>query len=199
MLRLTRTMIGALLVLACALPAGAAAQKVTIVYFTVGGHTELMAEAVARGARSVEGTEVRLLAVEEASVDDVLWADAVILGTPVYNANVAPPIQEFINSWPYDGPMKDKIGAAFVSAGGISLGEESTQLSILRSMLVHRMIVVGGPGSEGALGAAAITGEEPFLDDREEAWVDPAFLEKGEALGRRVAELAGRLGEDGAP
>jgi NAD(P)H dehydrogenase (quinone) len=152
-----------------------------------------MAEAVAKGARSVEGAEVRLLAVEDAEVDDVLWADAVILGTPVYNANVAPAIQEFINSWPYDGPMKDKLGAAFVTAGGISLGEESTQLSILRSMLVHRMIVVGGPGDEGALGASAITIEEPFTDDREETWVDPRFLEKGEALGSRVAEVAASL------
>jgi multimeric flavodoxin WrbA len=50
-----------------------------------------------------------------------------------------------MNRWPFEGtPLKDKIGAAFVSAGGISAGEELTQLSILHSMLIFGMIVVGG-------------------------------------------------------
>jgi NAD(P)H dehydrogenase (quinone) len=147
--------------------------------------------AVAKGARAVEGTEVRLLPVEEASSKDALWADAIIVGSPVYNANVAPPVQEFINAWSYDGGMKDKVGAAFVTGGAISLGEETTQLAVLRSMLVHNMIVVvGGPDDLSAFGASGITGEEPFLDDQGEVWVDERFLSKGEALGRRVGQVA---------
>ena len=65
-------------------------------------------------------------------------------------------------------------------------------------MLVHRMIVVGGPEGEGAFGASAITGEGPFEDTREEAWVDPSFLAKGEALGRRAVRVATRLHGDRA-
>ncbi|MBI2487839.1 MAG: flavodoxin domain-containing protein [Deltaproteobacteria bacterium] len=71
--------------------------KVLIVYYSVQGHTRAMAEAVANGARSVKGVNVKLLSVKEAQISDVLSAVAIIIGSPVYNANVAPPMQEFIN------------------------------------------------------------------------------------------------------
>lgn len=166
--------------------------NILIAYYSVGGHTRQMAEAVAEGARSVEGATVRLLSVGQATTEDVLWADAIIVGSPVYNANVAPPVQEFINRWPFDHtPLRDKIGAAFVTAGGISAGEETTQLSIIRSMLIFGMIVVGGPEWTMPFGASAITGEHPFAADS--AIVAQQFLTKGKALGRRVAEVARRL------
>ena len=176
-------------------------QNVLIVYYSVRGHTAAMAEAVAAGARSVPGVSVRLLPVDQATNEDVLAADAIILGSPVYNANVAPPIQRFINSWPFvepdssgkSGPLRDKLGAAFVTAGGISAGEELAQLNILHSMLIFNMIVVGGPSWYQAFGASGITGEEPFADKGREGAVHPSFLAKGKALGKRVAELAKRL------
>jgi NAD(P)H dehydrogenase (quinone) len=162
-----------------------------IAYYSAQGHTRAMAEAVANGARSVKGVNVKLLTVAEATNADVLSADAIIVGSPVYNASVAPPVQEFMNRWPFEGtPLKDKIGAAFVSAGGISAGEELTQLSILHSMLIFGMIVVGGLDWESAFGASAITHEEPFGKVQEEKRVSDHFLQKGEALGRRVAQLA---------
>lgn len=168
-------------------------QNVLIVYYSARGHTAALAEAVATGARSVPGASVELLPVDKASAEHVLAADAIILGSPVYNANVAPPLQQFINSWPFDGqPLKDKLGAAFVTAGGISAGEELTQLNLLHTMLIFNMVVVGGPSWQQAFGASGITGEEPF-DAEKERLVQPQFLAKGEALGRRVAELAGRL------
>ncbi len=169
-------------------------QEVLIVYYSAKGHTAAMAEAVARGARSVSGASVKLLPVDQATNEDVLAADAVIVGSPVYNANVAPPVQRYINNWPLDGgPLRDKLGAAFVTAGGISAGEELTQLNILHSMLIYNMIVVGGPSWNQAFGASGITGEEPFHDKGGEVRVQPQFLAKGEALGKRVAELAKRL------
>ncbi|MFB0516283.1 MAG: flavodoxin family protein [Candidatus Neomarinimicrobiota bacterium] len=169
-------------------------QNVLIVYYSVQGHTAAMAEAVAEGARSVSGAAVKLLPVDKATYSDVLAAEAIILGSPVHNANVAPPIQQFINSWPIAGqPLKDKIGAAFVTGGGISAGEELTQLNLLHTMLIFNMIVVGGPTWQQAFGASGITGEAPFNDEQVEGLVQPQFLAKGEALGKRVAELAGRL------
>lgn len=173
------------------LSVGQSQPTILIAYYSAQGHTRAMAEAVANGARSVAGVNVKLVTVAEATTADVLAADAIIVGSPVYNANVAPPVQEFMNRWPFEGaPLRDKIGAAFVTAGGISAGEELTQLSILHSMLIFGMIVVGGPEWESAFGASAITVEEPFGKAQKEKRVSEHFLKKGEALGKRVAQLA---------
>ena len=177
-----------------------AGTHVLVVYYSKDGHTRAMAEAVARGAKEVEDTEVRLLPVGQAKNADVLWADAVIVGSPVYNANVAPPVQSFINRWPFKGePLKNKIGAAFATGGGISAGEELVQLNILHSMLIFGMIVVGGPHWQQAFGASAVTEEKPFGKKKS---TQPMFLQKAENLGRRVALvtrqfLAGGTGPKG--
>jgi multimeric flavodoxin WrbA len=153
-----------------------------------------MADAVARGVRSASGATAKVLSVDQAKASDALSADAIILGSPVYNANVAPPIQDFINSWPFEEQkFRNKVGAAFVTGGGISAGEELVQLNILHSMLIFNMIIVGGPNWQQAFGASAITGETPFNQEDAEEIVHPDFLAKGAALGRRVADLSRRL------
>jgi NAD(P)H dehydrogenase (quinone) len=150
-----------------------------------------MAQAVYEGAAAVEGVQVVLKPVEQVSIPDLLDADAIIVGSPVYNANVTPEIQRFIAGWPFEGmPLKDKVGAAFVTAGGISAGEEITQMNILQSMLIYGLIVVGGPDWTSPFGASAIVGEPPF-DNKE--GVASQFLEKAHGLGTRVALLAKRL------
>lgn len=164
--------------------------NVLIVYFSKTGHTKTMAEHVAKGAEAVENVKVQLSSVERATNEDVLNADAIILGSPVYNANVAPEIQRFINNWPFKGaPLRDKIGAAFVSGGGISAGEELAQLNLLHSMLVFGMIIVGGDNWQSAFGASAITGEEPFDTNGKAGQINEMFLKKAEALGKRVAQI----------
>lgn len=165
------------------------AQQVLVVYHSETGNTERMAQSVAEGARSMEGVEVLLLSVDEVSADQLIEADAIIVGSPVYNANVTPEISAFIASWPFDGqPLKDKIGAAFVTAGGISAGEEIVQMNILQSMLVFGMIVVGGPDWTQPFGASAVTGEPPFeVDEQNE--ISDQFIDKGYQLGERVAKL----------
>jgi NAD(P)H dehydrogenase (quinone) len=168
--------------------------RILISYYSKTGNTRQMAEAVARGAGTVDGTIIILKSVEETTHDELLQANAIILGSPVYNANVAPKVQEFLSGWPFDGaPMKNKIGAAFVTAGGISAGEELTQMNILQSMLIFGMIVVGGPHWNSPFGASAIVGETPF--DKPDG-IDPVFLKKGEDLGRRVAEIAIQLNKN---
>jgi NAD(P)H dehydrogenase (quinone) len=111
----------------------------------------------------------------------------------VYNANVTPEISAFIASWPFDGqPLKDKIGAVFVTAGGISAGEEIVQMNILQSMLVFGMIVVGGPDWTQPFGASAVTGEPPFeVDEQNE--ISDQFIDKGYQLGERVAKITLKL------
>jgi NAD(P)H dehydrogenase (quinone) len=167
-----------------------ARKKVLVVYYSLSGHTKQMAEAAAEGAGSVKGITVKLVPVEKAQVSDVLWADGIIVGSPVYNANMAPPILRFIFKWPFEGaPLRNKIGAALVTAGGISAGEELVQMNIIQAMLVYGMIVVGGADWQSSFGASAIVEEEPFEETIKNRKVNPHFLKKAKALGIRVARL----------
>lgn len=164
--------------------------RVLVVYFSQTGYTQAMAEAVANGARMVAGVEVKLQTTAETTFPDLMAADAIIVGSPVYNANAAPEVVSFINSWPFNGaPFKDKIGAAFTTGGGISAGEELVQLNILHSMMVFGMIVVGGADWVSPFGASAITVEAPFDSAAGGKLVAKQFLLKGEGLGKRVAEV----------
>ena len=185
-----------LVLLLAGVPKEAASQHILIVYHSDTGHTARLADAVAAGARGVPGSDVRLRTVDGVSPDDVAWADALIVGSPVHSANISAPVVEFLNSLPFDGTMRDKVGAAFVTAGGIAAGEEAVQLAILRAMLVFNMIVVGGADWTAAFGASAVTGEPPFADTATVA-VDSIFLAKGRDLGARVAEVARQLGAGG--
>ncbi len=172
--------------------------RVLIVYYSEHRHTAVMAEAVARGAREVQNVAVKLVAVSQVKNQDVLAAHAIILGSPVYNANLAPPLQQFINGWPFEGsPLRDKIGAAFVTAGGFSAGEELAQMNLLHAMLIFGMIIVGGPDWRSPFGASAIVNEGPFDTEKQAGKVEAYFQEKGEALGTRVAEAASRWRKGG--
>ncbi len=166
--------------------------EVLITYYSQSGNTKTLAESIADGAKTVDGVKVVLLPIDQVTSSHLLSARAIILGSPVYNANVAPAVQEFINSWPFEGrPLKNKIGAAFSSGGGISIGEELVMLNILHSMLIYGMIVVGGDETEAAFGASAVTGEVPFNSGN----LEDVFLKKGFGLGVRVASLSASLPE----
>jgi NAD(P)H dehydrogenase (quinone) len=161
--------------------------SILITYHSESGKTQAMAEAVAKGVGEVKGVEYILKPIAEVTEEEILNASAIILGSPVYNANMTPRVQEFINSWPFEGrPLKDKIGAVFVTGGGFSIGEEAVMFSMIRAMMIHGMVIVGGDELEAAFGASAITGEGDFAG-RE---VQEIFLKKADGLGRRVAEMA---------
>ena len=165
--------------------------SVLVAYYSQTGRTRAMAHAVADGATE-GGADVVMLPVDSITTEQLIGAHAVIVGSPVHNANVALPVQQFILRWPFlGGEMRDKLGAAFVSAGGISAGEETTQLAILRSMLIYGMIVVGGGEWQSAFGASAVTEEAPFLSQAGE--VNEQFLEKARGLGLRVTTLARQM------
>lgn len=163
---------------------------ILITYYSPSGHTQQLAEAIAAGAASNPHVRIKLCSIDQVGEQELREAAAIILGSPVYNANIAPPVQEFINAWPFEGrPFKNKIGAAFVTGGGISLGEELVMLNLLHSMLIHGMILVGGESLEASFGASAVTGEGPF----QSGFIDPIFVEKGIGLGKRIAELTLKL------
>jgi NAD(P)H dehydrogenase (quinone) len=166
------------------------AQNILITYYSKTAHTQSLAEEVAKGASSIPGVQVVLKKIDQTTTKDLLNADAIIVGSPVYNANIAPEVVQFMSTWPFEGnPLKDKIGAAFVTAGGISAGEELAQVNILQSMLVFGMILVGGNDWTSAFGASAITNEGVFKT----AQLDKIFLQKGFSLGKRVATIAKKM------
>jgi len=162
-------------------------KNVLIAYYSKTANTQTLAEEVAKGAQSIPGVQVVLKNITQTTTKDLLDADAIIIGSPVYNANIAPEVVQFMSAWPFEGnPLKDKIGAAFVTAGGISAGEELAQVNLLHSMLIFGMIVVGGDEWTSAFGASAITNEGIFKTEK----LDNLFLHKGFNLGKRVATIA---------
>ncbi|SNS18954.1 flavodoxin, short chain [Anaerovirgula multivorans] len=62
-------------------------KKVTIIYWSGTGNTEMMAQAIAEGAKG-EGAEVKLLNVSDAKPEDVFNANAVALGCPSMGAEI---------------------------------------------------------------------------------------------------------------
>ncbi|MFT5693063.1 MAG: multimeric flavodoxin WrbA [Oceanicoccus sp.] len=57
-------------------------KRILIVYHSQSGSTKRLADAVAEGARLESGVDVRQLRAMEAGINDLLWCDGVIFGTP---------------------------------------------------------------------------------------------------------------------
>ena len=158
---------------------------ILVTYHSLSGNTERMAEAVVAGAESVSGTQVILKRVGQVTAEDLFSADAVVVGSPVYWSNMSGEVKTFFDNWQFkfgvfpEFKMKNKVGAAFATAGQISSGKEVTMLTILAAMLGNQMIVVSGGGAFGA--SATTEGGSPGVDDQE--------LADARALGRRVADV----------
>src|SRR5215470_9598084 len=72
---------------------------VLIAYHLVSGNTEKMAQGVAEGAKSVSGTNVIVKRVGDVATDDLLSSDAIIVGSPVYFANMSGDVKTFFDNW----------------------------------------------------------------------------------------------------
>ena len=160
--------------------------KILIAYHSRGGHTAAMAKAVAEGASKIPQAEVTVKTVADVKCAELLATDALVVGSPVYWSNMAGEVKSFFDRWSTDCqvlppafPMRDKVGAAFVTGGETSSGKEIALVTVVAAMLGNRMIVV----SEGqALGAAATTGEgKSPLTEKE--------LDEARRLGERVAQV----------
>ena len=117
--------------------------KVLIVYATDYQNTLKMAQAVAAGIQSVPDCEAILKAAETATYDDLIAADAVILGSPVHMGSADWRIKKFIDSCCSAAWMKDavigKVGAVFATGSGFGNaggGCELTMLGLLNNLSV---------------------------------------------------------------
>ena len=119
--------------------------RVLIVYYSRSGNTKKMAELIKSGVEK-EKVEVILKDVNSAKVGDLLEADAIIMGSPVYYGSMAAPLKQLLDdSVVNHGDLDGKIGGAFSSSANIAGGNETTILDILNAMLIHCMIIQGDP------------------------------------------------------
>jgi len=102
-----------------------------------------MAEAAIRGAQSsdIQGVEVRVKSALEADGDDLLWADAFIIGSPENFGYMSGAVKYFLDRSYYEceGKMDGKAFALFVSAGNDGSGAISSIRRILTGLAVKEV------------------------------------------------------------
>ncbi len=115
--------------------------KIAIVYYSMSGNSELIAKAIAENLKSIHDVDTIRLEPTKAYPSEgakkFIWGgkaavmgekpelksyhfneelyDVVIIGTPIWASNFAPPIRTFLNE---HGNMKDKKIAAFMCYSG---------------------------------------------------------------------------------
>jgi NAD(P)H dehydrogenase (quinone) len=157
--------------------------QVLVLYYSQGGNTRNLAEAVSQGVESVEGIHCLLRSTEEVSKEDFVESGGIIAGSPVYFGVMAAELKKVFDD--YVGvrrKMEDKVGAAFATGGDASGGKETTIISIIQAMLIYGMIIVGDPMSAtGHYGVACVGAP------------DAGTQQNAFKLGARVAELVKKL------
>src|SRR5258707_5597872 len=140
--------------------------RILILYYSMYGHIEIMAKAVAEGVRSANA-DVVIKRVPDtmspevakqhgakldqeapfATPDELPQYDAIIFGTPTRFGNMAGQMRNFLDRtgslW-LKGALVGKVGSVFISTG-TGGGNESTIFTFIPPLLHHCMIYVGLP------------------------------------------------------
>ena len=164
--------------------------KILIVYYSMYGHVHTMAQAIAEGAREINGAEVAMRRVPETlpeevlkkmgaieaqqsmsnipicAVDELASADAIIFGTPTRFGNMCGQMRQFLDAtgqlWS-KGALVGTVGSVFTSSATQHGGQESTLLSFHITLLHHGFVVVGLPYTfQGQMRIDEITGGSPY-------------------------------------
>jgi len=118
--------------------------KVLIIYYSRSGNTKNMAELIVEGVKAEKDVEVEVKAVQETRVEELIEADGIVIGSPTYYGTMASEVKKFIDdSVKFHGRLEGKIGGAFSSSANIAGGNETTIMDILKSLLIHGMIIQG--------------------------------------------------------
>lgn len=138
--------------------------KILVLYHSMYGHIETMAQKVAEGASSVAGVEVTVKRVPETMTEEAFKAaggkveqsapfaepaeladyDAIILGTPTRFGNMSAQMRNFLDRtgglWA-NGALVGKVGSVFTSTG-TGGGQEMTITSTWTTLAHHGMVIV---------------------------------------------------------
>lgn len=160
--------------------------KVLVLYYSMYGHMETMANAIAEGAKGVDDIDVSVKRVPEtmsaetlagigaktdfshpvATVDELADYDAIIFGSPTRFGNMTGQMRTFLDQtgalWA-QGKLIGKVGSVFTSTGTQHGGQETTITSFHTTLLHHGMVIVGVPYScAGLTYMDDITGGSPY-------------------------------------
>ncbi|MDF1579352.1 MAG: NAD(P)H:quinone oxidoreductase [Desulfuromonadales bacterium] len=160
--------------------------KILVLYYSMYGHIETMAQEIAAGAGSVESVEVAVKRVPElmseegarkagakldqvaplATVDELPNYDAIIFGTPTRFGNMCAQMRNFLDQtgplWA-GGKLIGKVGSVFTSTATQHGGQETTITSFHTTLLHHGMIIVGVPYScQELVNMSEISGGTPY-------------------------------------
>lgn len=196
--------------------------KVLVLYYSMYGHIETMATAVADGAKSVAGTEVTVKRVPDtippevaakfgakldqaaplATIDELPNYDAIIFGTPTRFGNMAGQMRTFLDQtgghWA-KGALIGKVGSVFTSTASQHGGQETTVTSFHTTLLHHGMVIVGVPYScAGLTDMTGITGGSPYgastvVGADGKRSPSQNELDIAKFQGKHVAEIAAKL------
>jgi NAD(P)H dehydrogenase (quinone) len=193
---------------------------ILVLYYSRTGHTAQLARLIARGVEEVPGMRARLRQVppvapvtelaqppepEEGapyvSRDDLIECAGLALGSPTRFGNMAAPLKYFLDStgaeWA-SGALAGKPAALFTATSTMHGGQESTLLTMALPLLHHGMLIVGLPYTEPALTVTQSGGTPYGASHVAGAKGDNAISEHerelARALGRRLADVARRLG-----
>jgi NAD(P)H dehydrogenase (quinone) len=196
--------------------------KILVLYHSLYGHIETMAQAEAEGAREVPGAVVTVKRVPEtmgveavcaaggkldqvapvATPDELADYDGIIFGTPTRFGNMTGQMRTFLDQtgglW-MKGALIGKVGSVFTSTATQHGGQESTILSFHTTLLHQGMVIVGLPYSEQRqMGLDEIKGGSPYgastiAGGQGERQPSAQELAMARFQGRHVAMLASRL------
>lgn len=193
---------------------------VTIVYYSATGHVHALAEAVARGAEQ-HGAEVRLRRVAElappdvvarrpawaahleatddiptATADDLLWADAIVMGTPTRFGNVSSQLKQFLDTlgpaWA-GGQLADRVYSGFTSTDTEHGGQESTLLALYNTFHHFGGIVVAPGYTQDEKSYEANPYGSGHVSRGGRVPVDARAVDAARHQGARVARVASAL------
>lgn len=157
--------------------------QVLILYYSKGGNTKALAEAIAEGVNSVEGVTALLKDTSQVTKEDFINSQGVIAGSPVYFGSMAADLKRVMDEFvSIRKKMEGKVGAAFATSGDATGGKETTMFSIIQALMIYGMIIVGDPMSATGHYGVACVGRP-----------DERARENARKLGERVANLVKKL------
>ena len=159
--------------------------QILVLYFSKGGNTRKLAEAIAKGVEEVDGVKAVLKKTGDVTKEDFSASEGIIAGSPVYFGLMAAELKKIFDDFVgVRKKMEGKVGAVFATSGDPTGGKETTMMSIIQVLLIYGMVIVGDPMSATGHYGVACVGEP-----------DAKTEDNGMKLGNRVAELAKKLFE----
>jgi NAD(P)H dehydrogenase (quinone) len=157
--------------------------QVLVMYYSKSGNTEKLAQEIAKGVNEVDGVDCLVKSTSEVTKDDFIESDGIIAGSPVYFGVMAAEMKDIFDKFVgIRKKMGDKIGAAFATSGDQSGGKETTIFSIIQTMMIYGMIIVGDPlDATGHYGVSCVGSP------------DEKTINNARKMGKRVAELAKKV------